>query len=201
MTTQQHSDFKPYGATDCQLVKSKLSPAFCFTWTTSTGRLAACGFASLKFKPANAAFHYSFKTGQRRAEYVAQFLRSQDAHVTAVNARRTERKAAGRGMDVGDVLRSSWGYDQTNIDFYEVVALKGTTQVVVRKLAQETTVTGFEQGECVPVKGSYTGPEQVFVAKSGAVRIASYASAYRIEPVKVGGVAVGYSASHWTAYA
>mgnify|MGYP001588521021 CR=1 FL=1 len=28
-------------------------------------------------------------------------------------------------LAVGDVLRSSWGYDQSNIDYYEVVALKG----------------------------------------------------------------------------
>lgn len=30
-------------------------------------------------------------------------------------------KRYGDGGDVGDILYSSWGYDQTNIDFYEVV--------------------------------------------------------------------------------
>ena len=29
------------------------------------------------------------------------------------------------GLKVGDVLRSSWGYDQTNVDYYEVVELVG----------------------------------------------------------------------------
>lgn len=35
---------------------------------------------------------------------------------------------------VGDILRCSWGYDQTNIDFYKVVAVVGKASVRIRKL-------------------------------------------------------------------
>lgn len=41
------------------------------------------------------------------------------------------------GIKVGDVFYASWGYEQTNIDFFEVVALKGKTQVVIKEVALE----------------------------------------------------------------
>ena len=45
-------------------------------------------------------------------------------------------------LKVGDILASSWGYEQTNNNFYRVEALKGRTMVQVRevylKIAEET---------------------------------------------------------------
>lgn len=41
------------------------------------------------------------------------------------------------GVKVGDIFEMSWGYEQTNIDFFEVVALKGKTQVVIKEVALE----------------------------------------------------------------
>lgn len=44
-------------------------------------------------------------------------------------------------LQIGSILYSSWGYDQTNIDFYQVIELIGTSTVVLRELAQEQ-ITG-----------------------------------------------------------
>lgn len=38
------------------------------------------------------------------------------------------------GVKVGDIFESSWGYDQTNINFFQVVALAGTQSVRVREV-------------------------------------------------------------------
>lgn len=57
-------------------------------------------------------------------------------------------------LSVGQVLYSSWGYDQTNIDFYEVV--KGAEEgkfAVIRQLKQSTTETGFMSGHTSPATG------------------------------------------------
>ena len=32
-----------------------------------------------------------------------------------------------RSLRVGDILYSSWGWEQTNIDFYQVIAIRGCT--------------------------------------------------------------------------
>ena len=61
------------------------------------------------------------------------------------------------GVKVGDVFYNSWGYEQTNIDFYEVVKLRGKTQIVLRAIASEVVeVLGFCSTKVKPVKGSWT---------------------------------------------
>lgn len=57
---------------------------------------------------------------------------------------KTERKEATRKardnktVKIGDVFVASWGYDQTNVDAYQVVALKGTASVVVKEICLES---------------------------------------------------------------
>ena len=67
-------------------------------------------------------------------------------------------------IKVGDVFYTSWGYEQTNINFFEVIALKGKTQVVIQevnlKLKEESGVSGmsrdvsFNKNETTPVEHS-----------------------------------------------
>ena len=38
------------------------------------------------------------------------------------------------GIKVGDIFYTSWGYEQTNVDFFQVVALKGKTQVIIKQV-------------------------------------------------------------------
>ena len=38
------------------------------------------------------------------------------------------------GVKVGDIFRATWGYEQTNNDFFQVVALVGETSVRVREV-------------------------------------------------------------------
>lgn len=52
------------------------------------------------------------------------------------------------GISVGDIFYSSWGYDQTNVDFYQVVGLTGAS-VKVRQVAQRTVTSGGAGGDKV----------------------------------------------------
>ena len=61
------------------------------------------------------------------------------------------------GVKVGDVFFESWGYEQTNIDFWQVVKLRGTTQVVLRAIGQQVVEEcGFCSVMVKPLKGSWT---------------------------------------------
>ena len=42
--------------------------------------------------------------------------------------------ASKYGVKVGDFFSASWGYEQTNVDFFQVVALVGETSVRVREV-------------------------------------------------------------------
>lgn len=48
-------------------------------------------------------------------------------------------KASGNkyGVKVGDFFSASWGYEQTNVDYFQVVALVGASSVRVREVAPE----------------------------------------------------------------
>ena len=41
------------------------------------------------------------------------------------------------GIKVGDVFYMSWGYEQTNVDFFRVKALRGKTQVILQEVNVE----------------------------------------------------------------
>lgn len=51
------------------------------------------------------------------------------------------------GVKVGDIFSASWGYDQTNVDFFQVIALVGETSVRVRevypKMIEENPTCGM----------------------------------------------------------
>lgn len=50
-------------------------------------------------------------------------------------ARAVKKPATNKyGVKVGDIFESSWGYEQTNVDFFQVVALAGKTSVRVREV-------------------------------------------------------------------
>lgn len=61
------------------------------------------------------------------------------------------------GVKVGDIFYSSWGYDQTNIDFYEVVGLTGAS-VKIRPIDKQTVGNPYApQVQVVPIPGAYIG--------------------------------------------
>lgn len=83
-----------------------------------------------------------------------QRLRLKQAHQ---QKRRAERSAFVHTLKMGDLLFTSWGYDQTNVDFYEVVEVKSKKSVLLRKLKVTITQDGFMCGKTTPLKGEYTG--------------------------------------------
>ena len=52
------------------------------------------------------------------------------------------------GVQVGDVFYLNWGYDQTNVDFFQVVALCGETSVRVKHVCPEIIRTEHEGFMC-----------------------------------------------------
>jgi hypothetical protein len=57
---------------------------------------------------------------------------------------------------VGDILVCSWGYDQTNVDYYEVVAVKGST-CTIREIGARVVDGGRGSERVAPVAGAFIG--------------------------------------------
>jgi len=159
----------------------------------SGGKPAAMVFHGRLRKP---AWRYRFQSVQRRDASIAGYF----ASVQHREESRAALKAKGRGVVVGDILATSWGYEQTNIEWFEVTALIGTTMVEVRELAAGIEETHWQQGKTVPLPGAYKGEPLRRQARDGSVRIDDVRTAYRVEPThRIGGKGV-YAAQHFTAY-
>lgn len=52
----------------------------------------------------------------------------------AMKAAKAAEKVNKYGVKVGDLFSASWGYDQTQTDFFQVIALVGETSVRVREV-------------------------------------------------------------------
>ena len=154
------------------------------------GKFYALGFFGKQEKP---AFHYAFRSEEQRAEFVRQQVAAGEATRKRRTERAAERRAFAPSLAVGDILRESWGYDQTNIDFYEVIAVRGR-YVTVREIAQSRQETGFMSGNCQPKPGAYIGPATRHLVQQGnCIKVRDWGSyAYPCKPTE---------SSHWSSYA
>ena len=59
------------------------------------------------------------------------------------------------GVHVGDIFVACWGYDQTNYDFYQVVALKGKRTAIVRENSKRSEMCGDMTGYVRPIRDSF----------------------------------------------
>lgn len=126
------------------------------------GRIEAAGFAGRAMKP---AWRYSFRSLRDAGVYAERWVAGVERKNAATAQRRAERTAYRHTLQVGDVLYTNWGYEQTNVDFYQVTARIGSTMVEVRKIAQESEQGENMSGLCTPVPGEFVGA--AFSAKVG----------------------------------
>jgi hypothetical protein len=115
------------------------------------GTTFAYGWRSAK--TINHTFHHRFRSTEKRDEFVKGFFDG----IKLTLEYRQERKARDRAENaqanpfkLGDVLVNSWGYEQTNVDFYQVVEVTGKS-VVLREIGSET-VNDNAQGLSIPTQ-------------------------------------------------
>jgi len=106
------------------------------------GKPIAIGFAGKRSK---GSWHLIFQSEEQMENKINQFLtRLKTFKETSEKARkiRNERNKEERSkIKVGDLFVSSWGYEQTNVDFYQVIE-KPTKQTFVIKEIAAVTVEG-----------------------------------------------------------
>jgi hypothetical protein len=150
-------------------------------------------------------FYYRFNGFEKAEAYrLAWLARLQKAAQDTLNRRaeKAVQRAGGHALVVGDVLVSSWGYDQTNYDYYQVTRLVGVQSVEIRELAKQVASTGWLQGNCVPLKNSFKGEPMVKrVNERGTVKVQDWGVwAHKNVPRIVGGVEI-FEVDEYTAYA
>ena len=121
-----------------------------YTWHDPNKGHLLLAYRGRRTKPdAYYLYHGAEARDQRAAAYV-------EAAEERLRKAATE-KAQPNPLNVGDLLRSSWGYEQTNVDYYQVTA---TTKrgVTIRPIAaKQVETTGWASDRCAPDKDNFVG--------------------------------------------
>jgi len=135
-----------------------------------TGDTTAVAFSGKRSK---CDFNLRFTSTEKRDIYTAAYLahkaQSQQEDVERKAQARAERKAWKHDFFVGAILHYSWGYDQTNCEFYQVVSLKAKA-IIIRRIAGALTPDGGcgpMSGSMVPCPDNFIEAEEMKIPKMG----------------------------------
>lgn len=157
-----------------QIVRFKAVPVVVAFKGTGLGTVWVKAWHGNAHKPA-------FFNSYRSVEAAESGIRHYTARLAVHHERKAEQKAATKAKrdalkasdhwTVGDVFYNSWGYEQTNIDWYQVVALKPKS-IVIRPIAKNYKETGFMCGDSQPRRNDFTGePRTKPLSEDGRVRM------------------------------
>ena len=128
--------------------------------TDKQNRPIAIGFTGTKGKP---DFYYYFEDETRREKYINKFIEEQKKNLE-YKAERKAKKQAPAIYQVpfkpGDIIYNSWGYDQTNVDFYQVTRCTKSSVFIRPIKAEYASSAGCDMAAYVtPLKNEFTGEE------------------------------------------
>jgi len=133
-------------------------------------------------------FHYYFRSTERMFEFCEKHLVDLEAKKEHKARRAAEKKEriemARNSVIVDDIFVSSWGYEQTNVDAFQVVEKIGNATVVLRPIAcravKGTEVSHGMAQNVVPVYNAFIG-EETFTKRitEYGIKINSYSSAFQ----------------------
>ena len=111
--------------------------------------------------------------------------------VEAAKATKKKEKTFEFDIKVGDLFYASWGYDQTNVDFFQVIELVGKKSVRVREVHPKRTKDDPTCG--MAADRAYEVPTEILPAKDRSIfiddqergdlkRVKSYAADGKSDP-------------------
>ena len=92
-------------------------------------------------------------------EYGTPFVLEKSEIPEKKKSKKVSTSSLDSQFEIGDIFYTSWGYDQTNVSFFQVVSRTRKT-VTVRKVAKEyVESTGKDSANVVPVKDEFLSKE------------------------------------------
>jgi hypothetical protein len=151
------------------------NPADVVVYTNNdNGKFSAICFAG---KAVNPTWYYLFRSEEAMLAQVSKTVNNRIARAAEVAKYKAERLAP-TNLKEGDILYCSWGYDQTQVDFYKVKEVVGNNRI---KIVPMTAIVAKQStGADYMVAGEEKGTPMLKVAngRQNSVKITSYSNAY-----------------------
>jgi hypothetical protein len=172
-------------------------PAIVYSYTSAnSGKLAAIAYIG---KSSKKIWHYIFRDEQQRQARIDHFFDGVAQREDAKLSRKIQRASYTHTFKVGDILYSSWGYDQTNVEFYQIIETTEKT-VTFREICQSRSRDGqlADSGICSPIKGMWTNDSKPYTraVHSEYVSFAEYEGGYKKSLSILDRPYVGWSDGH-----
>lgn len=128
-----------------------------YYYESGNGKPCAIAFAGKAQKP---AYLFAYRDEQERETHAAQWIEGESKRRQERSQAKAEKLQFQHTLKEGDLLRAQWGYEQTNNDFYQVVAVKGKS-VIVREIAQKKEYSQSMAGTTQSLKNHFIGEPEL----------------------------------------
>jgi hypothetical protein len=151
-----------------------------FSHTTNRTAIFGVAFAG---RAGKALWYRSFRDDAARSKTIQDTIQSHEARIAEKRSRMADRRSFQHELQIGDILYSSWGYDQTNIDFYQVTRLCGKA-IGLREISGKLASSdGSGSDKVVADPDNFKGPETKKIPqgfeKTVYVKISDCQTAYK----------------------
>ena len=144
-----------------------------------------------KFSKEKQIFGFRFLNEDRRLEYINEDylnrVKNQEAKEKYKSDKKIKNKSDLLNVKVGDIFKDSWGYEQTNVDYFQVVAKPSSSFIVVKKINYELideTVSNMS-AYVKPLINSFKNDEELKFKLNGAsFKSSSFSWANKVENIE-----------------
>lgn len=105
--------------------------------------------------------YYKYRRLQDMAQAIVNVYSNVQSREDYKKKRKEELKKMVHPFEVGDILYDSWGYEQTNIDFYQVVKTSDKSVWLKRIAGEQVEQTGPFSGNVKPIKDKFLSDDVI----------------------------------------
>lgn len=168
-----------------QKITVKVDGSVIYKWAAD-GKILLKAFKGKSAKP---SFYYSYKNDEDANKRLSDWIDSL-VQTNAMKIRRNAERMCPHNIKIGDIFRSTWGYDQTNVEFWECVSVSGAL-ITVREIAQQREYDSSMSGNCLPIPGKFIGAEKKCRVQYGTrIKVGESAHASLLEYQEISGMKI-----------
>lgn len=162
-----------------------------------SGFFTVTAFSGKRTKP---DFNYYVKSAEKAEADIQSFYNRLCRSQAAKAEKRKQNRPTNSDVKISDIFEASWGYEQINVNYYQVVGFRGKSMVLVREIAANRKETGYLSGVCTPAENCFISDE-ILIRRvtNGRIKINESISAHKAKYQEIAGKKV-YSEKQYSSY-
>lgn len=117
-------------------------------------------------------------------KYLDDIKQKEKVYIEMEEKRKQEQKETANNIQIGSILYTMWGFEQTNVEFYLVLERKGR-KIIIQEIGKNKKYESQDSGTCTPNTDIKCGePFEKRITNRGEIRIEDYRTAYLYDGVE-----------------